>query len=147
MSPLSRNCSIPLLCLILLAGCYTYSPVVVKYRVAVPGRDAGGEKPKYLIVKNRKYLAEMLRGPAGRVNNRGVELALAGKFSEAEVLFRDVISDMPGEAAAYNNLGVIYEISGLRDRAFEMYSDACMRDPGNGYFRHNFLTFADSRKN
>ncbi len=68
-----------------------------------------------------------------------MEHALNGKFKEAKLLFEETIKEDDNFAPAYNNLGIIYELFYDMDRAFEMYSRACIIEPGNDYYRRNFL--------
>ncbi len=144
---LNLKCSIAAGLLFIIPGCYSYDPVIVRYRIPVHETTVKKSGPRYVIFRNKKYFAGMRGGTfVSGINNNGVELALSGKFAEAEVLFMNVVAEKPDEPAGYNNLGIIYEISGNAVRAFEMYSSACMKDPDNRYMRHNFLTFMDSRR-
>jgi Flp pilus assembly protein TadD len=73
-------------------------------------------------------------------------VALAGqaRYGEADILLREAIAEDAGMAAAYNNLGVVCELTGRRDEAFNRYSAACLRERDNTVFRNKFLGFADS---
>ena len=82
-----------------------------------------------------------------RINNKGVEYSLDGRFKEAAILFREVLKENENYGAALNNLGIIYELFGHYKSAFTMYSRACLLEPGNRYFRRNFLFFKRSRAN
>jgi len=94
-----------------------------------------------------KYYARIISYSAiAKINNRGVDLAIEGRFPEAEILFKEVSGENNAQGAACNNLGIIYEIFYDREMAFKMYSRACMLQPDNDKFRSNFLTFIDSSK-
>ncbi len=82
--------------------------------------------------------------PSPRLNDRGVDFAREGKFREAETMFLESLKDDDAFASAYNNLGIVYEIFGRREDSFEMYSKACLLEPGNDVFRDNFLGLSDS---
>ena len=112
----------------------------------VPSGDSGfaASSPSCTISVRKRYVTIRWPSPVAWMNNRGVELAVQGRLREAETMFREVIRDEPGAWAAWNNLGLLYEISGSRDSAFRMYSTACMNDPGNAVYRDNFQTFVDS---
>ena len=102
---------------------------------------------KFVIKKEKKYLIKIPSiYSSSIINNRGVDLSLKGKFQMAENLFKESIIEYPHDPAAYNNLGIIYELFKNRKEAFKMYSKACLIDPQNLYFRKNFLTFVDSTK-
>jgi tetratricopeptide (TPR) repeat protein len=95
----------------------------------------------------KKYLAVSFSStPAAKINNRGVEYALSGKFKEAETLFKEVLREDDRFGAAYNNIGIIYEAFGYGDEAFKMYSRACMLEPDNTHFRENLLYLTDEKK-
>jgi Flp pilus assembly protein TadD len=46
---------------------------------------------------------------AERFNQRGIEMAQAHRFMEAEALLRHAIATLPGLAKAYNNLGNVLD--------------------------------------
>jgi tetratricopeptide (TPR) repeat protein len=95
----------------------------------------------------KKYLAVSFSSrPAAKINNRGVEYALSGRFKEAETLFKEVLREDDRFGAAYNNIGIIYEAFGYGDKAFQMYSRACMLEPNNIHFRENLLYLTDEKK-
>ncbi len=91
------------------------------------------------VTYSRYYVVLPGYSAAARINRKGVELAVAGKFSEADMLFTQLIEEFPDEAAGYNNLGLVCEVSGHREKAFTLLSKACILDPENYYFRKNFL--------
>ncbi len=117
----------------------------MKNRLYIPGNKE--YKGRYIFKKSKRYFVMMMGGSyLSDINNRAVDLALKGRLKEAEVLFKEVLSENPNIDAVYNNLGIIYEISGCREKAFDMYSKACIKDSDNSYFKRNFLFFADDRK-
>jgi hypothetical protein len=97
----------------------------------------------------KKYFAfSCSLSPAAKINNRGVNLALAGGFEEAQVLFVEALKEDNNMSAAINNLGIIYDISGLKTEASNCFSRACCLEPENEYFRNNFLYLnANAKKN
>jgi tetratricopeptide (TPR) repeat protein len=131
--------------LLLLQGCYSYKPLVIKSRVSVKDFVPSEKNSrKFFIKKNKKYFAYIRSSsPIAKINNRGVELALKGKFLDAESLFKESIQEDGEQPAVYNNLGIIYEIFKLREKAFNMYSKACIKEPENVNFRNNFLSFVN----
>jgi Flp pilus assembly protein TadD len=60
-------------------------------------------------------------------------------YSEALVLFGILANIESSKAAAYNNMGVVYELMNDRVRALEMYSKANMLAECI-YFKENYLT-------
>lgn len=131
--------------ILLLTGCYSYRPIVIQTKIyvkdIVPSEQTG---KKYFIKKNKKYFVFIRSSsPIAKINNRGVDLALQGRFYDAESLFKESIREDSDQSAVYNNLGIIYEIFKMRKKAFEMYSEACIKEPGNSYFRNNFLSFVN----
>lgn len=157
---------------VLLLSCYSYStirvaskvpcvPVELQRRYSPPQsrvlpKDTSSPDTTQSIhekqgrchsVTVKKYLARISSGePAARINNRGVALALQGQLKEAAILFEEVLGENKNACAALNNLGVLYEMSGKRDKAFELYSRACLLEPDNEYFRHNFLYMVRTEK-
>ena len=149
----------------LLLSCYSYSALHITHRVpcvptellrgapvSLQSPDAENTSPPvgerrrqtdnstYHTVTIKKYLARVSSGgTAERINNRGVALAEKGQFKEAAILFEEVLRENNNSVTALNNLGVLYEISGNREKAFALYSRACLIEPDNEYFRHNFL--------
>lgn len=96
----------------------------------------------YIFLK--RYFAKIRSfSPVVAINNKGVEYALKGRFKEAEILFKEAIKEDVDFAPAYNNLGIIFEFFCYTEDAFTMYSKACIIDPGNHYYRRNFLYFRD----
>jgi tetratricopeptide (TPR) repeat protein len=89
----------------------------------------------------KKYFALTFgTSPIDRMNKKGVEYALQGRFKEAEILFQEILNEEARCGAALNNLGIIYEIFCHYDSAFRMYAQACLLEPGNEKFRRNFLS-------
>lgn len=149
----------------LLLSCYSYSTLRIAYRVpcvpselqekypaspreeSVKNASASGAKQRIRDENGRchsvmvkKYLARISSGePSARIINRGVSLALKGQCKEAAILFEEVLRENADSGAALNNLGVLYELSGKREKAFELYSRACLLEPENEHFQHNLL--------
>ena len=135
---------------ILCISCYRYHALRVEYRASparlfVPdaGRqDANGglEGASLRATDIIKYLAvPRPTSPAAIINKKGVELALGGRFNEARNLFLEALREDANMAAAYNNLGIVYEVFGRTDESTAMYSKARLLEPGNARFRQNFV--------
>lgn len=103
------------------------------------------EKRNYRFYIKKYFALSHSFSPLDRINNKGVEYSLNGRFKEAAILFREVLRENENSGAALNNLGIIYELFGYYNSAFTMYSRACLLEPGNRYFRRNFLFFKRSR--
>ena len=66
-----------------------------------------------------------------RLSKEAIDLALQGKWEEAEVVNRDIIEKCPSDVEAYNRLGRALTELGDFDRAKEAYSKALELAPGN----------------
>ena len=148
------SCSAALALAALVCSCYSYKTVRVAVRVSaveeeIPGRIARKTSDQGLrrrdaarshTVYIRRYCATgVSAGPLEAINSRGVQSITAGRLGEAEILFNELVRENARNAAALNNLGIVYEITGRSAEAFEMYSRACLIEPDNDHFRHNFL--------
>ncbi|MFC1671395.1 hypothetical protein ACFL20_13460 [Spirochaetota bacterium] len=154
---------------LLFISCYSYRQISISQRVMLSEKtvdkrlltEKKTNKISYKRMYREKFLAKICDfSVLSKINNRGVRLALDGKYIEAEILFRDIIKEKTGKdlignndklpdmesGAIFNNLGVVCELSGKRDQAFQMYSIACLIEPGNRYFRKNFLTFVNTKE-
>ena len=126
---------------LVLASCYSYQAVPVERAYSAGGPDA-----VVFRMSADRYVARIRsRSPVAAINNRAIDLCRQGRFEEAEILFREVVAEAPGEPAGYNNLGVVCEINGRRDEAFARYAAACRLLPGDIRFKKNFSLFADYR--
>lgn len=150
----------------LLLACYSYHPVrMVRKIPSCPDpeksrvknvlshpqwwevRDAnpcdgavkGSEKYVHRVYIRKYFVVLRSSTPTARINNRAVMLAEKGKFQEALILLHDAVKEDSRMGAAYNNLGIIYEIFGDGKKSFEYYSLACLLEPDNEYFRKNLL--------
>jgi len=148
------------LCLLTLS-CAAYLPVRLEtgrlYEYALEAERRDPEKPgpapgrgnepwpgdgRRLYMK--KYFALVgFPGPAGRINNRAVALARQRKFRSAQALLEEAAKEDPRMGAAFNNLGIVHEIFGEREKSFEHYSRACLLEPDNEIYRKNFLYRTD----
>lgn len=146
-----------LLCACAAVSCYSYSAVSVNIREPVdysasaessgPGKTVSVKgKHFYRYSLEKKYASVRFPSPSEKINNAGVNAALAGKYGEAEILFLEAISESPGIPSPYNNLGLMYEVSGKPELAFDMYSRACTIDPRNEVFIFNLRTFSGKTK-
>lgn len=147
-------CSVLLLSMLPVISCYGYRQVRVHCMVSplmgiyCPPLNASGkgvfDESGKTIVYRPKFLARVYRfSGTGDINNRGVDLALQGNFDGAAACFMEVLAGGTLEAAASNNLGVVYDVTGRRDEAFAMYAKACLMEDDNEYFRMNFLSLVD----
>ena len=140
---------IALLAPLAMESCYCYKAIAVDRMHSLYRSDAAGGRKRaarFRIAAEMVLARESSLSPIAAINNRAVDLALQGRYSEAEILFREVLAEDALDPAAHNNLGVICEISGDRDGAFRMYIEACRLEPGNAVFRNNFMKFADYRE-
>ncbi len=95
-------------------------------------------------IYSKRYFAGVNSAlPVAKINNRGVEFALAGNFIEAKFLFEEALKEDEKFAPACNNLGIISELFNRSDEAFKMYGRACVLEPDNEYYRNNFLYFQE----
>ncbi len=129
-------------------SCYCYRAITVDRIHALYRPDAAGvpvRAARFRVPAGKVLARNPSLSPAASINNRAVDLALQGRYGQAEILFREVLAEDALDAAALNNLGVICEINGERDEAFRMYVEACRIEPGNAAFRKNLASFADYR--
>jgi len=61
----------------------------------------------------------------------GCELAAAGRFEEARILFEGLVEGNPKDAASRAALGTVYQKLGRLQEAISEYSAALERDPRN----------------
>ena len=71
-------------------------------------------------------------------NQFAIRAAQAQLWNEAVFRWKQVIDVDPGNAKAYNNLGVAYEALGNIDEAVAAYQRATELEPGNKYYRLNY---------
>jgi tetratricopeptide (TPR) repeat protein len=115
-------------------------------------RMVGGNQKSYPAVLQkvnqfnyRRYFSKNFTfSPLSEINNLGVEYALKGMYSEAEILFNEVLKEDNSHSSALNNLAIIYELNN-NNKAFNMYSRACLLKPDNDFYRLNFLLFCDNK--
>ena len=72
-----------------------------------------------------------------RLSRDAIELALQGRWEEAEALNRDIIEKFPTDAEAHNRLGRALTELGDFDRAREAYAKAMELSPENAIARKN----------
>jgi tetratricopeptide (TPR) repeat protein len=160
-----------LLCLFLILSCNTYPQISFSKRIVpaniikkdksskldeiikrykVQGRDVRtypvGSQNIYQVNYKRYYTKYFSFSPLANINNLGVDYALMGMYPEAETLFTEVIKEDNNDPSALNNLGIIYELNN-NNKAFNMYSKACLVDSDNEFYRLNFLHFCDNKMN
>ncbi|MFH0976032.1 MAG: hypothetical protein V1874_09645 [Spirochaetota bacterium] len=117
---------------------------ILKYYKASAEKSYPAEPQKYYRLYHKRYFTKyFFCTPAADINNSGVDYALKGMYPEAEILFCEVIKENCDDPSALNNLGIIYELSN-NIKAFDMYSKACLLNPGNEFFRLNYLNYCDN---
>ncbi|MBN2403929.1 MAG: tetratricopeptide repeat protein [Spirochaetes bacterium] len=94
---------------------------------------------------NRYFTDVFSFSPLADINNKGVEFALKGMYAEAEILLNEALKEDEKCPFIYNNLGVVHELNNNKEKAFNMYSKACILEPDNKYYRWNFLYFCDNK--
>jgi len=72
-----------------------------------------------------------------RLGKEAIDLALQGRWEEAEVVNRDIIEKCPSDVEAYNRLGRALTERGDFDRAKEAYSKALELAPENSIAKKN----------
>jgi tetratricopeptide (TPR) repeat protein len=72
-----------------------------------------------------------------RLSKEAVDLALQGKWEEAEATNRDIIEKFPSDVEAYNRLGRALTELGHFDAAKEAYLKALQLAPGNAIAKKN----------
>lgn len=94
--------------------------------------DKEGEWERRKLKKNETAVAEIEDdnspiSPDTAANNRGIKLKEAGELVAARKQFELALKINPDNAAAYYNLGVMYEEARKFDRAVELYQEAGFR--------------------
>lgn len=107
------------------------------------GYIADDKKSVNRIYLKRHFAESGSNAPIAKINNRGVDYALKGKFIDARFLFEEALKEDDKFAPAYNNMGIVFELFNMKDDAFRMYSKACIIDPDNEFYRSNFLNFRE----
>jgi tetratricopeptide (TPR) repeat protein len=69
--------------------------------------------------------------PAGERLNRARDLAAAGRSQEAMDLYRDILSENPGNVRARNGLGELLEALGQHEQGLEQFDAALKVEPEN----------------
>lgn len=72
-----------------------------------------------------------------QLSKEAVDLALQGRWDEAEALNRDIIEKFPADVEAYNRLGRALTESGDFDQAKKAYFKALQLDPDNAIAKKN----------
>ena len=151
--------------ILLLISCYSYRQLKIEKTIRYTNTDKKplsfmGSLFSHRAVKIRKryyikkYLINVLSYASdAKLNNEGVEMALKGKFSESEIIFKEVVNNRCTEgfqlcndfifAAACNNLAIVHEVFSNKKKAFSLYNAAYVVVPDNRYIRNNILSFLD----
>ena len=143
-------------------SCYTYREVVVKRPVAESGNSSlfsdlssPGSGVYSWGLRNKKeestavakqYIVMSGSGPVAEMNNHAVVLALSEEFSQAEIILKEAIREKDDEAALYNNLGLVSEMTANNAQASSSYLRACLLNTSDMNIRRNFLTCEETRK-
>lgn len=144
-----------------VSACSSYEELIISDRILLPDESRGyvfsdtiiekkadskSGKQKALPVTSEKYLAKSMGfNPESKIMNRGVEEALKGNYSEAEILFneiREVITD----GSVENNLAVICELTKRKKDAERLYTEALLKSPENTKFKSNLSSFINHNK-
>ncbi len=162
MIPSSRTCKLLPLLALLVVSCVSYrkaymgADIIPREKGEAAYCDNEDETITYehkgVYTRAANYRAITIRylallhalNPIATINNRGVDLALEGNNSAAELLFREAVRADAENAALYNNLGVVCEGLDKRGEAVALYGKACILKPGNRRYRMNFLRYADA---
>ena len=131
-----------LMILFVSLSCSTYVPVIITKKKYVD-KIISSETHKFRIKKY--FLKILLATPIAKINNHAIGLALKGELRQSEILFQEVLKEEPNAGYAYNNLGVVFELMGEREKAYEMYSKANIISPGNTRFKKNYMSQEDFR--
>lgn len=118
---------------------------VISFERKGKGRNLLKGGRSYRIYLKKHFARSIGLSHVDKINNKGVEYAFKGRFKEAEILFLESIKENSEFVPAYNNLGIIFELFGYKDKAFYMYSKACLLEPQNEYFRRNLLYFHNKK--
>ncbi len=137
---------------------YTQAGTVKK--ISIPDETSDFEKADSLYITNKENTAELkiktreitfllnkfLSDNGSVMNTEAISLIKDGRYSEAEIILTDILNENPNDSCAANNLGVLYEFDGNFDSSMNMYYKACSIDPGNSFYRKNFLFLLDTFK-
>ncbi|RPI96377.1 MAG: hypothetical protein EHM32_03265 [Spirochaetales bacterium] len=129
-------------------SCYRYHAIRIEHRADAallftgkdtkPGRGRAPDEKISRSVYATKWFADVRSSsPVALINRKGIEHAFEGRFNEARNLFLEAIKEDDSMAAAYNNLGIIYEVFGRKEESFAMYSKACLLEQDNDHFKRN----------
>ncbi|HOO71627.1 MAG TPA: hypothetical protein PK926_07685 [Spirochaetota bacterium] len=143
-------------------SCYTYREVVVKRSVAENANSSlfsdlssSGSGVYSWRLRNKKqestsvtkqYIVMSGGGPVAEMNNHAVSLALNEEFFQAEIILKEAIREKDDEAALYNNLGLVSEMTANNAQASSSYLRACLLNASDMNIRRNFLTGEETNK-
>lgn len=144
--PLIRLFLIFLVCNALLCGCGTdYELIRISdkyYTENILGSSDYYREGEFQQRKKRRYYHNryLLRidSPSAEagINNKAVDHAVDGNYQEALILLKQITNPWNGVIA--NNMAVLYEISGDKEQALQLYLEACRKDKENSFFVSNF---------
>jgi tetratricopeptide (TPR) repeat protein len=93
----------------------------------------------FTIIEYNRYLSN--KGAGGELKlicDYALNSVKKANYSEALILFGELENIKSSQAAALNNMGVVYELMNDRLKALEMYSKACLLD-NCIYFKENYF--------
>ncbi|MFH1578334.1 MAG: tetratricopeptide repeat protein [Candidatus Omnitrophota bacterium] len=88
----------------------------------------------------------LLQKQARIYRTQGLELQKQGRMEAAIIYYQKAIKLDPNYVAAYNDLGIIYEVKGWPDRAEEIYLAALRIDPNYLNIYSNLAMFYEQKK-
>ncbi len=138
----------------------SYTQVGTVKKILIPDETSAMEKADSLYIINKESSAELkiktreitfllnkyLSDNGTVMNSEALTLIKEGRYTEAEIILTDILTENPNDPCAANNLGVLYEFDGNFDSSMNMYYKACSIDPGNSLYRKNFLYLLDTYK-
>lgn len=137
---------------IVIMSCSSYVKMPVESRITIPDGvklyDADTfiirskkQIQKSVVIRSEKFLiCKKSFTPESSILNEGVKEAENGNFIEAEILFKQVISDIT-DGTVENNLAVIYELTKRKKEAVKFYASAIEKSRENQQIKSNLLSF------
>jgi tetratricopeptide (TPR) repeat protein len=143
----------------MLISCSSYREISLegKYKTS----DFNYKNPYYVIIHSPEYKEKSaektvhysrIKYLSVKYGDKNLDLILQRSYKEiknknyhsAAILLQDA-AEIWQNGAAENNLAVIYELTGKKNLAFEMYTKALLLSPDNKIFKKNFLSFINRR--
>ncbi|MBF0296094.1 MAG: tetratricopeptide repeat protein, partial [Magnetococcales bacterium] len=99
-----------------------------------------------VVRKMADELTRLTREMAAAWNDQGVQLAMCGRFPEAEAAFRQVLRIQPDHADALGNLGNLLQQNGRHAEAETAYREALRAQPRHAGAWHNLGNLLQARE-